>query len=93
MEKVDVETFEWRLLLGYRLKKLRLLNKLSQDKLAENFHRSGATISAIERGDKNLTLETLYLLCKYFKISIDEFLDPIVKDSEKDFRGGFYESY
>ena len=61
-------------LLGDLVKEERLRRNLSQNTLAENVHVSLRTISDIENYNANPRLETLSLLAKYFKISLDSFI-------------------
>lgn len=59
--------------IGRKVKKLRLENNLSQEKLAEYINMSREHISCIERGKHLVTIETLYNLADYFKVDIKYF--------------------
>lgn len=82
-------------LLGQKIKKERIRQKLTQEKLAELSSVTPSYIGIIERGDKKLSIETLikiatalnasidYLLSDSLQISSDTRLNellPIVKD-------------
>lgn len=58
--------------LGSRIKALRTKRKWSQEELAARcgFHRS--YMGAVERGEKNLTVQTLQVLARTLGISIYE---------------------
>lgn len=70
------------------LKKLRDLNRVSQAKLAEAVGVSSGTVAHWERAKNFPTQETVWKLCKYFRISQDELFGgipelPIPENSEK----------
>lgn len=59
--------------LGQRVRKLRLLKNISQEKLAElaDLHRT--YIGSIERGERNVSLENIQKICDALNLSISEF--------------------
>lgn len=60
---------------GERIKQLRTLNNLSQEKLSfsTGFHRT--YIGMIERGERNISLTNLAVFAKVFKLTVSELLD------------------
>jgi transcriptional regulator with XRE-family HTH domain len=62
------------ILFGNRIRELRILNKLSQEDLAEQtgFHRT--YIGMIERAERNPSLVNISVFAKYFKLTISELL-------------------
>lgn len=59
-------------LFAESLKKLRELNRVSQAQLAEAINVSSGTVAHWERAKNFPTQETVWKLCKYFRISQDE---------------------
>lgn len=57
-----------------RLRQLRKLNKMSQEKLAEKANLSLTYISNIERAEQNPTLTSLEKIAKAFNITLAELL-------------------
>ena len=57
---------------GDRVKSLRKSKELSQEELAELVKTDVRTIVAIEGGDRNPTLKTIYKISLAFKISLSE---------------------
>ena len=49
---------------GDCLRKLRQSHHWSQKELAEKANRSVSTISALERGEHDMSVETLFALCR-----------------------------
>ena len=62
------------LLIGQRVKELRQQNALTQDKLAELCDVSTSYLGHIERGSRNLSLETAYKISKCLKVSLDSLI-------------------
>lgn len=60
---------------GERIKQLRLLNNLSQEKLSfvTGFHRT--YIGMIERGERNISLTNIAVFAKVFNLTVSELLD------------------
>ena len=71
--------------LAEQIASRRTLMKLSQEKLGEQAGLSMASISELERGIGNPTLETLQGLAKVFNISVMELIDyeSSLADSKK----------
>lgn len=57
-----------------RLKALRLEKNLSTRQLAKEINCSNIAISRWERGTQTPTIETLVILCKYFKVTANYLL-------------------
>jgi transcriptional regulator with XRE-family HTH domain len=63
----------------------RLLRRLKQDDVAEEMRKlrhpwTQATVSQIERGQRNLTVDELVGLSMVFGLSLNELLDPVPVD-------------
>lgn len=60
---------------GLRIKQLRSIKNLSQEKLsfATGFHRT--YIGMIERGERNISLSNLAVFAKIFEMNLSELLD------------------
>lgn len=56
------------------LKKLREINNLTQEDV---YNDTNIHIGRIESGKSNVTVSTLYTLCKYFNITMQHFFDDI----------------
>jgi len=61
--------------IGKRIKKLRELSGLSQQRLAELLNLQRTTISQVENGERKICAEELVKLSEVFNISIDSLLD------------------
>ncbi len=61
--------------LGKRIKKLRELTGISQEKLANLLGVSRPTVSQMENGERKITADELIELAKIFNISVDELLN------------------
>lgn len=72
------------MLLGKRLKELRIKSGLTQKELGDIIHVSKATICFYEKEVRTPTLENLIDLSDYFEVTIDYLLgrDVLVKDKE-----------
>ena len=63
--------------LGSRIKKIRIEKNMKQNELANKCEFEKASLSRIESGQTNLTLRSLYKICKALDIYItDLFMDP-----------------
>jgi len=60
---------------GKRIKDLRKINKMSQEKLAEKADLSRNFVGALERGEKEPKLTTLVKIAEAFNISLAELLN------------------
>lgn len=56
--------------VAIELKKLREMNNLTQEDV---YNDTNIHIGRIESGKSNVTVSTLYALCKYFNITIQHF--------------------
>lgn len=66
--------------LGDRLRNLRTSQNISQTDLAKRIGVTNALISAIEKGDRSPSLETLIKLASQFKVSTDYLLGMKAKE-------------
>jgi len=57
---------------GEKIRKLRKVNKLTQEQLAETVKIDPKSIIEIEAGKRNPTLKTIYKLSKALKVSLPE---------------------
>lgn len=76
--------------LGYRVKKLRIENKLTQKELADKIGTSHSTLSKIESGFKeNADKKVLLRIADLFDVSIDYLFgktkSPDIHDAEEEF--------
>ena len=58
-------------IIGNRIREYRLENRLTQAEFAEIMDISVNFLSEIENGKKGMSQETIYRLCKHFKLSAD----------------------
>lgn len=65
--------------IGKRIKKFRKANSLSQEQLAEATGLHRTYIGSCERGERNLTVVSLSIICDKLGISLKDFFDEIVK--------------
>lgn len=72
--------------LGIVLKNLRLASGLSQDELARRCGLHRAYVGAVERGEKNITVETAARLTRGLGISLSSLFARYeqLKDSERE---------
>jgi transcriptional regulator with XRE-family HTH domain len=63
--------------VGQSLRTQRRALGLSQDDFADRIHMHRAYYSAIERGEKNITLSTLYRVAKGLGVSMSNLLKGI----------------
>lgn len=70
-------------LLGNRLRQERLKLNLTQEQLAEKVDLSTSYIGQIERGERNISLDTLVVICKSLGVTIDYLLQDSM-DIEED---------
>lgn len=59
------------MIIGKRLKELRINNKITQQELGDIINVSKVSISGYEKGTRIPSLDTLIELANYFKVSID----------------------
>jgi len=61
--------------IGMRIKRIRLENGLTQEKLGELSNLSASHISRIESGDKKASLKSLVKLGNILNVSVDKLLN------------------
>lgn len=62
--------------IGIKIKELRKINRLNQSQIAEVLgYDSPSLVTRLETGKTELTVRQMIKLCKFFRISYDEFLD------------------
>lgn len=63
--------------VGCRIKYFRTLKNISQEKLAEiaGLHRT--YIGSCERGERNITIVNLFVLCESLDITLKDFFDEL----------------
>ena len=64
-------------LSGTRLKEIRKLNKMTQEKLANTLHVARTIITEYEKGHFPISTHSLYTICKNYNISADYLLGKI----------------
>ena len=69
-------------LLGNRIRQERLKLNLTQEQLAEKVDLSTSYIGQIERGERNISLDTLVVLCKSIGVTIDYLLQDSINIEE-----------
>ena len=69
-------------IIGERLKKARLVKKLTQEQLAEKLEVSVAFLSRAERGDVKINLSRITQLCDLLDTSISDILTGTVSNSK-----------
>ncbi len=66
--------------ISLNVKKYRIMNNLTQSKLAELLFLDTQYYSQLERGERNFTIEKLVMLCDIFHVGIEKL---ITVDNEK----------
>ncbi len=69
-------------MIGQRVKELRQQNALTQDELAERCDVSTSYLGHIERGTRNLSLETAYKIASCLGVSLDALVIDGIKPDE-----------
>lgn len=64
-------------IVGSRIKELRLMKKLSQEKLAGLADIDRTYMQSIEKGSRNISIGTLYKIAKALDIKMSEIIDNI----------------
>lgn len=67
--------------IGIRIKRYRLDKHLKQEQLGELIHSSTATITAIERGVKAPSVDTLISIANTLEVSADDILIDVLTHS------------
>jgi DNA-binding XRE family transcriptional regulator len=60
--------------VGRKIKTTRAVRKITQEDLAELIDMDVRSVIAIESGDRNPTLKTIYKICKALKVRSSELL-------------------
>ena len=63
--------------LGLRIRNYRKQNKISQERLAEMCGLHPTYIGQVERGEKNVTIESLYRITSALEISLSDLFQNI----------------
>lgn len=71
-----------RLIIGKRIRDLRIMQKLTQAQFAELIGISVNFLSEIETGKKGMSQDTLYRLCTNFSVSSDYILFGTEKNDD-----------
>ncbi len=61
--------------IGFRLRKIRRENNMTQKELAVKLHITNACLSSYEKGKNLVSTATIYTFAKYFNVSIDYLLN------------------
>ena len=64
-----------RSFLGQRLRALRKQRRLSQERLGERSGLSGKFIGEVERGEKSISLDSLYPVAVALKVPLRDLVD------------------
>ncbi len=64
-----------RSFLGQRLRALRKQRRLSQERLGERSGLSGKFIGEVERGEKSISLDSLYRVAVALKVPLRDLVD------------------
>ncbi len=67
--------------ISQNIKKYRLLNRMTQEKLAEQLDLDTQYYAQLERGERNFTIEKLIRLCSIFQIGIEDIIE--IEPSDK----------
>ena len=67
--------------LGTRVRQQRVLNRMTQEQLAEKAGVSSSFIGHIERGEKKASVETIVALCNAMSISPSVLLQDSLSDA------------
>ncbi len=58
--------------VSQNIKKYRILNKMTQEQLAERMNLDTQYYAQLERGERNFTLEKIILACSIFHVGIED---------------------
>ena len=67
--------------ISQNIKKYRLLNKLTQEQLAELLDLDTQYYAQLERGERNFTLEKIIRLCSIFHVGIENIIELDEKET------------
>ena len=74
---MKVQEDEIAVIIGSRIRELRLEKNYSQEKLAELSSLDMTYISMVERGKRNITVKSLLSICQALGIKLGEFSKSI----------------
>lgn len=60
--------------ISQNIKKYRLLNKMTQEELANELSLDTQYYAQLERGERNFTIEKIINICNLFQIGIDDII-------------------
>lgn len=63
--------------VGFLIKKLRKINKISGKTLANHVGISQQQVSRYELGESEITLKKLQIICDFFNISVFDFMNAL----------------
>lgn len=66
--------------ISQNIKKYRLLNKLTQEQLAELLDLDTQYYAQLERGERNFTIEKIIRLCNIFHVGIENIIEVDVEE-------------
>ena len=69
--------------LGIDLKVLRILKRVSQEKMAEDLNISRSKVSSWETGRREMSLYDAVVISNYFEVSMDNLFNKKVLNSEQ----------
>lgn len=61
--------------ISQNIKKYRLLNKMTQEQLAELLDLDTQYYAQLERGERNFTIEKIIRLCSIFHVGIEDIIE------------------
>lgn len=65
------------LLIGARIRQVRKARGISQEELAFRVGLHRTYIGSCERGERNMTILNLFLICRALEVTVSEFFVPI----------------
>jgi transcriptional regulator with XRE-family HTH domain len=74
------------IIIGKRIKEIRLQNSLTQEKLAEMCNKTASHISLIESGKRHVTLNLLIKIADNLDMTVDTFLNGLQKNDSKEYK-------
>ena len=72
--------------IGARIKNYRKMKKLTLQQLADQIHKSRATVSKYENGDITIDVETLYEISRVLDVGLSQLTDYHPKDESEDIK-------
>lgn len=75
IQKDKISSMKTQEKFGKRLKELRLLQGISQEKFAQNCNLDRTYINGVENGKRNISIENIGKIVKALSISLKDFFD------------------